>query len=94
MNIYVCFIFFVTGGFWVLTLGAQKILSKKEAAVLFRKLTKYENFGTFQWCLGKCIYIYIHVWEYACYQICTYMLGQNYIYIIYICMHVTACIFG
>lgn len=61
MKTYVCFLFFVTGGFGVLTLGVQKNLSKKEAAVLFRKLTKYENFGTFQWCLGKCIYIYIYM---------------------------------
>ena len=73
MNIYVCFIFFVTGGFWVLTLGVQKILSKKEAAVLFRKLTKYENFGTFQWCLGKCIYIY------TCLGIC--MLSNMYLHV-------------
>ena len=85
-------------GFW--PLESKKICPKKKPLC-----SKYENFGTFQWCLGKCIYIYI----YTCLGICMvsnlylHVRSELYIhniyiytytYIMYICMHVTACIFG
>lgn len=66
---------------------------QKRSRCAFSEAHKIRKFRNIPVVFGK-MYIYIHVWEYACYQICTYMLGQNYIYIIYICMHVTACIFG
>lgn len=78
-------------GFW--PLEPKKFCPKKKPLCFFgsSQNTKISEHSSGVW---ENVYIYIHVWEYACYQICTYMLGQNYIYIIYICMHVTACIFG